>query len=226
MMPRSGGQYNFIGAAFGRVWAFLFGWMETLVDGAASVAAIAIVFIIFLNDLLGGTLSFSQIQLLTVGTIAAVTLLTLASMHTNGLVASIVTGLKVLLVAGIGIAAFLFSDGSWTHYTASGAAGACAGVSAGAGSAPPGSERQSLEHYGATTGGPPGVSSPRKSGTLNARCRERLSGAACLSSGSTAGKCRVFLRVEVRWQCRTCPRRPQLRAPLWYVCWGPAAPPC
>ncbi len=132
LMPRSGGQYNFIGAAFGRVWAFLFGWMETLVDGAASVAAIAIVFIIFFNDLLGGTLTSAQLQLLTVGTITAVTLLTLASMHTNGLVASVVTGLKVLLVAGIGIAAFLFSDGSFSHYTVSGAAGACAGVSAGA----------------------------------------------------------------------------------------------
>src|ERR1700704_515424 len=80
MMPRSGGQYNFIGAAFGRVWAFLYGWMETLLDGAASVAAIAIAFIIFLNDLLGGTLSFTQVQLLTVATIVAVSLLTLASM--------------------------------------------------------------------------------------------------------------------------------------------------
>lgn len=132
MMPRSGGQYNFIGAAFGRVWAFLFGWMETLVDGSASVAAIAIVFIIFLNDLLGGTLSPLQIQLLTVATILAVTLLTLASMHTNGLLATVVTALKVLLVAGIGIAAFLFSDGSWSHYSASAAGGACKGVAAGA----------------------------------------------------------------------------------------------
>ena len=123
MMPRSGGQYNFIGAAFGRVWAFLFGWMETLVDGAASIAAIAIVLVIFLNDLLGGTLSPLHIQLLTVGTILAVTLLTLASMHTNGLVATVVTALKVLLVAGIGSAAFLCSDGSWAHYAASGAAG-------------------------------------------------------------------------------------------------------
>lgn len=132
MMPRSGGQYNFIGAAFGRVWAFLFGWMETLVDGSASVAAIAIVFIIFLNDLLGGTLSSLQIQVLTVGTILAVTLLTLASMHTNGLLATVVTALKVLLVAGIGVAAFLFSDGSWSHYAASAASGACDGVAAGA----------------------------------------------------------------------------------------------
>jgi len=132
MMPRSGGQYNYIGAAFGRVWAFLYGWMETLLDGAASIAALAIVFVIFLNDLLGGALSSLQVQLLTVGTIVAVTLLTLASMHTNGMLATVITALKVVLVAGIGAAAFLFSDGSWAHFAASGAAGACEGVSAGA----------------------------------------------------------------------------------------------
>jgi len=40
MMPRAGGQYNFIGAAFGRVWAFLFGWVQTFVDGSGSAAAV------------------------------------------------------------------------------------------------------------------------------------------------------------------------------------------
>ena len=128
MMPRAGGQYNFIGAAFGRVWAFLYGWMETLLDGAGSVAAIAIIFVIFLNDLLSGRLSPVEIKMLTVATIGAVTALNLASMHANGLVATIVTSLKVLLVAGIGIAAFVFSDGSWAHFAASGAAGVCEGV--------------------------------------------------------------------------------------------------
>jgi len=132
MMPRSGGQYNFIGAAFGRIWAFLYGWMEMLLDGAASIAAVAIVFIIFLNDLLGGTLSPLRIQVLTVGTIVAVTLLTLASVHSNGILATVITTLKVVLVAGIGVAAFVFSDGSWAHYAASGAAGTCQGVPAGA----------------------------------------------------------------------------------------------
>jgi len=122
----------YIGAAFGRVWAFLYGWMETLLDGAASIAALAIVFVIFLNDLLGGTLSPLQVQLLTVGTIVAVTLLTLASMHTSGMLATVVTALKVVLVAGIGAAAFVFSNGSWAHFAVSGAAGACEGVSAGA----------------------------------------------------------------------------------------------
>ena len=131
-MPRSGGQYNFIGAAFGRVWAFLYGWMETLLDGAGSVAAIAIAFVLFLNDLLGGALSSAQIQWISLGTIAAVTVLTLASISANGHLAAVVTVLKVLLVAGIGIAAFLFSGGSWAHFTSSGAAGTCAGVPAGA----------------------------------------------------------------------------------------------
>src|SRR5262245_19487570 len=84
MMPRSGGQYNFIGAGFGRPWAFLFGWMETFLDGAASNAAVAIVFVIFFNDLVAGTLSPSQAQFLTVGTLVAVTLLTLASVRANG----------------------------------------------------------------------------------------------------------------------------------------------
>jgi APA family basic amino acid/polyamine antiporter len=132
MMPRSGGQYNFIGAAFGRMWAFLYGWMETLLDGAASVAAIAIAFTIFMNDLLGGALSATQVVLMTVATILSVTVLTLASVHANGIVASVITALKVLLVAGIGIAAFVFGDGSWAHFAASGADGACEGVAASA----------------------------------------------------------------------------------------------
>ena len=130
MMPRAGGQYNFIGAAFGRLWAFLYGWMETLLDGAASIAAIAIVFIIFLNDLARGVLSPVQVQLLTVTIIVIVTLLNLASMNANGLLATIITSLKVVLVAGIGIAAFFYADGSWAHFDMSGATGACEEVPA------------------------------------------------------------------------------------------------
>lgn len=128
MMPRSGGQYNFIGAAFGRVAAFLYGWMETLLDGAASMAALGMAFVIFMNDLAGGALAPGQIQMLTVGTLALVTILNLASVHSNGIFAVAVTALKVLLVAGIGVGAFLVSDGTWAHFAVSGASGACEGV--------------------------------------------------------------------------------------------------
>ena len=131
MMPRSGGQYNFIGAAFGRVWAFLYGWMETLLDGAASVAAVAMVFVLFLNELLARSLSPLNIQILTAATILVVILLNLASVRFNGILASAITWLKIFLVAGIGISAFLFSDGSWSNLAQSGAAGSCTGVETG-----------------------------------------------------------------------------------------------
>ena len=40
LMPRSGGAYNYIGAVYGRIWAFLYGWMETFIEGAAAMAAL------------------------------------------------------------------------------------------------------------------------------------------------------------------------------------------
>ena len=130
LMPRAGGDYNFLGAAYGRLWAFLYGWYTVLFAGGAAQGAKTVVFVIFFNDLLGGTLSPGVAQVLAIATLAGVVALSLASIHDNGIVASVVTSLKVLLVAGIGFAAFIFGDGSWTNFAASGAAGACDGVPA------------------------------------------------------------------------------------------------
>ena len=128
LMPRSGGPYNYIGAAFGRVWAFLYGWMETFIDGGAGIAALAIVSVIFFNDLLGGTLSPGVSTLLTVLTLVFVTALNLASVRSNGSLVTVVTGLKVALLIGIAVCAFFFGDGSWANYASSGASGSCEGV--------------------------------------------------------------------------------------------------
>lgn len=128
LMPRAGGQYNFIGAAFGRAWAFLYGWMETFIDGAGSMAAIAIGFVIFFNGMLGGVLSAAEASLLTVATLVLVTLLNLASARTNGVLATVVTVMKIALLIGIAVLAFVFGDGAWSHYGGSGAGGVCEGV--------------------------------------------------------------------------------------------------
>jgi APA family basic amino acid/polyamine antiporter len=128
MMPRSGGPYNYIGAAFGRVWAFLYGWMETIIDYGAGIAALAIVFVIFLNDLLGGTLSSGASTLLTVLTLVFVIALNLASVRANGSLATVVTGLKVALLIGIAVCGFFLGDGSWANYASSSAGGSCEGV--------------------------------------------------------------------------------------------------
>jgi APA family basic amino acid/polyamine antiporter len=130
LMPRSGGAYNYIGAAWGRVWAFLYGWMETLIDGAGSMAALAIVFVIFFNDLLGGTLPSGVSTLLVAATLVFVTVLNLASVRANGTLVTVVTGLKVALLFGIAGCAFFFGDGSWANYASSCVDGTCEGVPA------------------------------------------------------------------------------------------------
>lgn len=129
MFPRSGGHYAYIQTAFGRFWAFLFGWMETLLDGAASVAAIAMFFVTLLNDLTGGMLSPATVLLATLATIGTTTLLACASMNANGVVILVVTGLKVVLVLGIAAAAFWVSDGSFAHFSATATGIACGGTS-------------------------------------------------------------------------------------------------
>ena len=128
MMPRSGGEYNFLGAAYGRLWAFLNGWMRTFIGQTGSQAAVAVAFVIFLNDLLGGTLSESTIRFLPVGIIAAGTALNLASVRASGAIATGLTAIKVGLVLAVGFGAFLLADGSMGHFAMSGAAGACEGV--------------------------------------------------------------------------------------------------
>ena len=130
LMPRSGGAYNYIGAAYGRFWAFLYGWMETLIDGAGSMAALAIVFVIFFNDLLGGILSSGASTLLVAATLVFVTALNLASVRANGTLMTVVTGLKVALLFGIAGCAFFFGDGSWANYASSCVDGTCEGVPA------------------------------------------------------------------------------------------------
>jgi APA family basic amino acid/polyamine antiporter len=127
MMPRAGGEYNFIGAAYGRPWAFIFGWTRVVAGGAAQ-AALAIILVVFLNDLVGGRLSPLLLRTLPVAAIVVSILMNFASARANGHVATALTVGKVALVLGIGLGAFLFADGSWGNFAGTGAGGACEGV--------------------------------------------------------------------------------------------------
>jgi len=115
MMPRAGGAFHFIGAAYGRRWAFLYGWTRMLVSGAGG-AAVAILFVVFLNDLMGGSLSPTAIKFLPVAVIVLAMVLNFASGSANGMIATALTIGKIVLVLGIAIGAFIFGDGSWMHF--------------------------------------------------------------------------------------------------------------
>ncbi len=127
MMPRSGGEFHYIGAAFGRRWAFLYGWTKTVALGA-SAAAVAIIFVVFFNDLTGGALPPLAVQLLPLLIIAIATGLNLRSVRSNGQTATILTTVKILLVLLVGLGAFLLADGDWGHFSLSGETGSCEGV--------------------------------------------------------------------------------------------------
>ena len=127
MMPRSGGEFHFIDAAFGKRWAFLYGWTKTIALGA-SAAATSIIFVIFLNDLTGGQLSPMAVLLLPLLIIIISTALNLLSVHANGLTVTLLTSIKVGLVLVITMGAYFLADGSMQNFSMSGAAGTCEGV--------------------------------------------------------------------------------------------------
>jgi APA family basic amino acid/polyamine antiporter len=142
MMPRAGGEYVFIREAYGRPLAFLYGWTQFAVAYTGSQAAKGVSFAIFLNGLLGGTLDrnyftlplfgydipFGHLQVVALAIIILATLVNCLAVSVSGKVSVFLTGLKILIVIAIGVCAFLLAQGSFAHFSLSGAGGACEGV--------------------------------------------------------------------------------------------------
>ena len=120
MMPRAGGEYNFLGAAYGRMWAFMFAWTRLL---AASIAAgaISLAFATFLNDVTGGRLPPGARLPVALGAIVIATGLNLLPARSSAAVNTVLTAIKVALLALVGLGAFLLADGSFGYLTHSAA---------------------------------------------------------------------------------------------------------
>ena len=143
MMPRAAGEYGIIRDAYGRPLSFIYGWAQFLIARTASAAALAVGFAIFLNDLVHGALdtvyfnytfpgghvvSFGRLQLVALTAIVVTTLINCAAVRVSGGVASVLTGMKLVLLLGIGFGAFFYSGGDWGHLSMANTGGACEGV--------------------------------------------------------------------------------------------------
>jgi basic amino acid/polyamine antiporter, APA family len=147
MMPRAAGEYGIMRDAYGRASGFIYGWTQFAIARSASAAALAVGFAIFLNDLLGGSLKhvyftlhirgydvpFGRLQLIALGAIVVTTLINCAAVSFSGNVATVLTSLKVVLLIGVGLGAFFYSNGDWSHLSQSNTGGACEGVALTAG---------------------------------------------------------------------------------------------
>lgn len=145
MMPRAAGEYVFIREAYGSRWGFLYGWMQIFIAKTGSQASVAAGFAIFLNDLTKGALKdpffsinlfgyevgFGYLQLIALSLIALFTLINCATVIVSGRIATILTGVKIALVIGIGLGAFMLASGDWGHFGLANAGGICENVDRG-----------------------------------------------------------------------------------------------
>lgn len=144
MMPRAAGEYGIMRDAYGRPWGFIYGWTQFAIARSASAAALAVGFAIFLNELLGGSLKhvyfslhlpggydvpFGRLQLIALAAITVTMLINCAAVKFSGGVATVLTSIKVLLLIGVGLGAFFYANGDWSHLSQANVGGACEGVS-------------------------------------------------------------------------------------------------
>ena len=156
MKPEAGGEYVFLRDAFGRVWSFLYGWMLIFVGKTGAQASVAVVFAIGLNDFLGGKLKqmlvrvifydntgwltgnpsqyfyayeLTSLQIIAVMLIVIFTTINCASVVLGGKIATVLTFVKIALIAFVGIGAFVWvTGGTFSHFGMTEANGACQGV--------------------------------------------------------------------------------------------------
>jgi len=116
MMPKTGGVYVYLRAAYGDSAAFVFGWIYLLVATPATVGALAT----FFGELFAGTF---KIDLVYVPLIASVTLVALAianlmGAHFGTWIGNVFTAIKVGALLMLAFVSFFLIDGSFSHLAA------------------------------------------------------------------------------------------------------------
>jgi APA family basic amino acid/polyamine antiporter len=118
MMPEAGGEYNYLRAAYGPFWGFLYGWTQMWVAKSGSIATLATGFFYYLANFRpeldatlfripvplgpgGGPLEVSSGQLLAMGVILALGWLNWFGIRVGGRVQVAVTACKLLLIGWI-----------------------------------------------------------------------------------------------------------------------------
>jgi APA family basic amino acid/polyamine antiporter len=142
MKPQAGGEYVFLRDAFGRVWSFLFGWMQIFIAKPGSQAAAGMAFAIGMNDFLdhqlertlvsipfgSSSIDISSLQIVAIMVIVIFTTLNCATVHISGQIAAALTFVKIALILFVGVGAFVWASGTFGHFSLLEGGGTCEGV--------------------------------------------------------------------------------------------------
>ncbi len=143
MKPEAGGEYVFLRDTYGKLSSFLYGWMQIFIARPGSQAAASMAFAIGLNDFLDNKLAqtltsfhigsavfeITTLQLVAIMVIIIFTTLNCASVSMGGQIATVLTGVKIALILFVGIGAFIWVSGNFSHFTLLNTGGTCEGVS-------------------------------------------------------------------------------------------------
>jgi APA family basic amino acid/polyamine antiporter len=147
MFPQAGGEYVYLGKAYGDAPAFLYGWMQFAVAGAGGMAGLSVGFAIFLSALvpMGSAWvertfhlfgqevhwQFGLPQVVAVAAIVVLSAINCLGVVAGGRVQALLTAAKLLGIAIIVVGVFVLSPGaSWSHLSASAGAHSVGGVQA------------------------------------------------------------------------------------------------
>lgn len=147
-MPEAGGTYAYLDRAYGRVWGFLYGWMNSVLGGPVAVATIAAGLLQFTGYLFPAVatqlftcninlpmashpylFTFTWAQVLSVGVIAVVTLVNCLSVKLGGQIQITLTIIKIAAIAAVIVLGFAFGRHAGNFHSASGPGWRATGLS-------------------------------------------------------------------------------------------------
>ena len=146
MFPEAGGQYVFIREAYGRVPAFLYGWVLFTAGSSGALAAMAIAFAMFLGQafpalaadrvlwsgqLFGTSLSLNMGAFLAALAMVVLTAVNIRSVKLAARLQNVTAVAYLVVVIGIVVLGFAAGHGSWRHFMPAGpvASGTLPGIS-------------------------------------------------------------------------------------------------
>ncbi len=132
LYPQAGGEYIYLRESFGSFTAYLYGWQRALIANPGSMAAYAVGAAIFLSsamnlDGFAINQTFSIGNLFTIGPIKGpnvvatffilfFTLINCLKVSVGGRLQTVMTALKVLLIAGLALILFVSGKGDVSHF--------------------------------------------------------------------------------------------------------------
>lgn len=126
-MPRAGGQYVFLGRAFGPLWGFLYGWTFLFAINTGFIAAVSVAFAkyvgVFLPAIGEGTIlftlgrPFSTAQAVALVVVLVLTWVNVTGLRMGALVQNTFTVAKVAAIAVLFLLAFALGRGSAANFS-------------------------------------------------------------------------------------------------------------